>query len=75
MDQQLPVSLQSATGLQFEKFYFIVVAIFLIFIAWQYWGMNRVVDIYPSDVEILVGGNSVTSCGLSSLSVGSTVTA
>jgi len=47
----------SAIYLKFEKIYFSIAAISLLLILWHYWGMNRLVEIYPNNVDVTVSGD------------------
>jgi diguanylate cyclase (GGDEF)-like protein len=47
----------SAIYLKYEKIYFSIAAFTLVLVLWHYWGMNRVVEIYPTNAEVTLSGD------------------
>jgi diguanylate cyclase (GGDEF)-like protein len=47
----------NAIYLKFEKVYFSIAALTLLIVLWHYWGMNRLVEVYPSNAEVSVSGD------------------
>jgi diguanylate cyclase (GGDEF)-like protein len=68
MTLQAPKFTAGSIYLKFEKIYFSIAAISLILIVWQYSGMNRLVEIYPSSAEVYASGDFLNS-GLSEASL------
>ncbi len=57
MTEQTPKFAGSSIYLKFEKIYFSLAAVSLMLVFWQYWGMDRYVEIYPSDSKVSISGD------------------
>ncbi|MFT5277001.1 MAG: diguanylate cyclase (GGDEF)-like protein [Glaciecola sp.] len=57
MTEQTPKFAGSSIYLKFEKIYFSFAAVSLMLVFWQYWGMDRYVEIYPSNSKVSVSGD------------------
>jgi diguanylate cyclase (GGDEF)-like protein len=47
----------SSIYLKLEKVYFLIAAVSIVLAVWQHWGMNRLVEIYPSQAQVSLGGD------------------
>jgi diguanylate cyclase (GGDEF)-like protein len=54
-----PEFYNSKIYLKFEKIYFSIAAVSLLLVLWQYWGMNRLVEVFPSKNEVSVSGDAL----------------
>ena len=59
MIKQAPKLAISSIYLKFEKIYFLIAAISVILVLWQYLGMNRIAEIYPSTAKVTVTSDSL----------------
>jgi len=59
MIKQAPKLAISSIYLKFEKIYFLIAAISAILVLWQYLGMNRIAEIYPSTAKVTVTSDSL----------------
>lgn len=57
MIKKVPRTINHATYWRFEKIYFSFAALSVLLVLWQYFGMNRVVELYPSKTEVTVSGD------------------
>ncbi|MFT6988973.1 MAG: diguanylate cyclase (GGDEF)-like protein [Paraglaciecola sp.] len=57
MTKQAPEYTHRSTYLKFEKIYFSIAAVSVMLVVWQYFGMNRLVEVYPSNAEVSVSGD------------------
>jgi diguanylate cyclase (GGDEF)-like protein len=57
MTKQTPIFASSAIYLKFEKIYFSIAAFSLLLVLWQYWGMNQLLEVYPSKAKVTVSGD------------------
>jgi len=59
MTKQAPEFSGRSIYLKFEKIYFAIVAVSLLLVLWQYWGMNRLLEVFPSNAEVSISGDSL----------------
>jgi diguanylate cyclase (GGDEF)-like protein len=57
MTKQTSTFANSSIYLAFEKIYFLIAAVSLVLVLWQYWGMNRLVELYPGNAVVSVSGD------------------
>lgn len=57
MTKQTSKFAASSISLKFEQIYFLIALLSLILVFWQHWGMNRLLEIYPSNAKISVSGD------------------